>query len=248
MRRYVIHDSGQLKGRNVLLIGQGPSSWGLSESDAWREIRGDTDTIVMNLAWQEYEGATWCFAMDPPMAFGLFRERVYERTRIVVPQHEARNWIHSGHEIPEGLVWGQNAYATGRVDGGASTGMVAFRALLWGHARSVTMIGFDGARDPRSRYTGQPGYQLGPTRPAAHAVWERRMVAWHRQHEAGDRPRMEVYLAAGHEDALGLDGCASGRIITGGHDGWRTLVDHLRRLRGRSGECRVSRSTQPARS
>jgi hypothetical protein len=144
-------------------MGNGPSSWWLTETSV-RTLRREAGAIVLacNRVAIEVE-ADVAVALDD----GVFAELAACRNQVslLATGDRAAKRYPSPHEV----------LVLDKVQAGYSSGVAAIEVALQLGAPEITLVGFDGERDTRTRHAGTPNYRDRPTRPVAYQRWARRI-------------------------------------------------------------------------
>lgn len=172
-----------LRGRLLLLLGNGPSSWWASHGSISR-LRSDFPEMVVaacNRTAAKVDADLACAVdramVDEFLTTGVFRERM-----MLVGDEVFRTSLAELPEIPEGLKdasleHGGNVFVFPPSLNGTGTGSAAFQTFATMHCDGIYLSGFDGSKDPRTRWQGTDCYRAGPTNPQLLDEWNRQIIA-----------------------------------------------------------------------
>ncbi len=195
-------------------MGNGPSSWWLTETSV-RALRREAGAIVLacNRVAIEVE-ADVGVALDDAVFADLAAASVAHPILLATGERAIKRYP-STHEV----------LVLDKAQAGYSSGVAAIEVALQLGAPEITLVGFDGELDTRTRHAGTPNYRDRPTRPVAYQRWARRIrelaaragpaARWRMHAAAGPHPLDD--LPAERVDLLEL--VSVGALEGGGHDG-----------------------------
>lgn len=170
-----------LTGREILLVGNGPSSWwiGPQQVQLIRRQFPDLRIAACNLTAQHI-GADLAFALDRSMVDRFIDDLTYLNGPIVVREDVFRTAFSELGKLADArqdMIWGRPEEAGGNVfwfppEAGDGTGLAAFQTILAAEPAFTLLIGFDAQVDPRTRWSGGAyGYKATHAQPERLQEW-----------------------------------------------------------------------------
>lgn len=205
-------DAPRVQDRPVLLIGNGPSAWGVDAATIGGWMRAEPSLVVAacNKAALDLP-CHYAFAVDREMLWHWFEGNAHLGRCLCVPRDRVQSWVMAGKELPRGLEDGKNLLMICDAPSAISTGCAAFEALVNGRPSVIGLLGFDGSLDNRNRYTGTACYRQEPAESIIFEKWERIMLNLaHQLASMGTKTR--YFLGLEHERPHPLDELPARRV------------------------------------
>lgn len=161
--------------KNLLLAGNGPSADWLDNAASRAFLAAGWDVAVCNLRALDV-ACSIVAAVDRAMVMALIRGGALNRAKLLTCDVLLKCMRGGGDLRGPDLPRPDQVILISPEEAGYSTGSAAFVWAIKSRYETIAITGYDGSKDGRTKYAGQPGYRTKPTNGCLYRRWESFML------------------------------------------------------------------------